>query len=1158
VLGDVLDLDEGRLNGAVADALRARLIERTADLRFAFVHDCIREAMLDRLRPADLRLLHQALAESIEALDDRRPETVLALARHYSLGEAGTPEKVYRWNEAAGRVALAAFAATDARQFFTDAALAAGEAAIAVDAPFEETFGVIMLRAGDAEAAHDHFQAALALTSEPWARAGIYVQLSRAELGLWNAAVSWEYVEAGLRAIGCGLPRNPVTLWLGAAQQGLIGLSCIVSGRGFGEVAGEEREKVRALVELYEAGAGASYYCARPISMAGLCLRALPLVARLGESREFSRVYNNLAVLAGSVGLGPVVDRLADRSLAVAETIGDPQLIALAQIHRAYGHELAGDTVRAATLADEALAHHGRWLDIQDLLTAVSSHPLSRELRGLTAEAHDVWMSAYDRTRHSNRPGASGNPYLFVGITIYAAAGRIAEAAHQLRLANDVMTDADSGPVRKALLTERKLRYMLEMDELEDYDRLAGEADRLHFNPLTTTFYLKGTFTWTAHAAIERLRRATSQERPARLTEARKRVRRERWYATEPIFRAHHIAHRAALAQIEHDDRLAMKLAAKAEVLAIKTEAPSIHFEVACIRARVAMDRGHRAEGARQARVAAQLARDHGWLRRRRLLQSEFGELGDFDSAAGRPHTAAASIVPSTGVIPSAASDHPHDKRTRRDRSLDTLLALSMASSQVHDPDELAWVALDQLVAQLGAERAFLFLADDDGQVDKPRAARNADGESLVDVHDYASTVVERVRVERTALVVTGTEEGAAIGSESSVQHGLRSILAAPLMLEGRFLGVVYLDSRLAKGVFTAEDVEILAAISNHIAVSIETARATRLELVVTSEREQRSLAETLRDSMTVVSATLEPVGVLERTLQTTARVITYDRAVALLVRDGTWTLTAVAGDLRFDGPVDLPDDPHLTGLTADGTGMIGSYDAPLPHLLGQPGSWLSVPLVARGELIGALLIAADEERALGPAQLELAATFAAQGIVAYENAKLFEAVERLATTDELTSLNNRRQFFNLGEAAFVQARRYRRPLAAIMIDIDHFKRVNDNYGHAVGDDVIRIVAARLKDTIREIDIVGRYGGEEFAMILPETDEDVKVVGERLCQAVSSERIMTDAGPLQVHISMGVATLTDRDISLAAVLSRADAALFRAKAQGRNCVVLAG
>jgi diguanylate cyclase (GGDEF)-like protein len=719
------------------------------------------------------------------------------------------------------------------------------------------------------------------------------------------------------------------------------------------------------------------------------------------------------------------------------------------------------------------------------------------------------------------------------------------------------MADADSGPFRKALLIERKLRYMLEMDELEDYDQLTAEADQLHFNPFTTSFYLKGIFAWTAHAALERLRRATPQERPARLVEARKRVRRERRYAKEPIIRAHHAVHRAALAQLEGNDRLALKLAAKAKVLAITTEAPAIHFEVACIRARVAIGRGHRAEGARQARAAAQLAHDLGWLRRGQLLQREFGNLGDLAAAASHPRSSAASVMPSSAVVPSSATDHPQDNRTRRDRSLDTLLALSMASSQVHDPDELAWVALDQLIAQLGAERAFLFLADDDGQVTRPSAARNADGENLVDASDYASTVVERVRVERTALVVTGTDEGAAIGSESTVQHGLRSILAAPLMLEGRFLGVVYLDSRLAKGIFTTEDVEILAAISNHIAISIETARATRLELVVTSEREQRSLAETLRDSMTVVGATLEPVGVLERTLQMTARVIHYDRAAALLVRDGKWTLTAVAGDLRFDGPVDVPGDPHLATLTAGRDGVVGFYDAPVPHLMGQPASWLSVPLVARGELIGAILIATDEPRALGPAQLELAATFAAQGVVAYENARLFKAVERLATTDELTRINNRRQFFQLGEAAFVQARRYQRPLAAVMIDIDHFKRVNDTYGHAAGDDVIRTVAARLTATVREIDIVGRYGGEEFSMILPETDEDVKIVGERLCHAISSERIITDAGPLQIHISVGLATLTDSDVSLAAVLGRADAALFRAKAQGRNCVVQA-
>ena len=99
--------------------------------------------------------------------------------------------------------------------------------------------------------------------------------------------------------------------------------------------------------------------------------------------------------------------------------------------------------------------------------------------------------------------------------------------------------------------------------------------------------------------------------------------------------------------------------------------------------------------------------------------------------------------------------------------------------------------------------------------------------------------------------MVTGSEEGAALGSQSAVVHGLRSIMIAPLQLEGRLLGVVYLDSRVAKGIFTEDDVDILAAITNHVAVSLETARAAQLEVAVQAARQQRDMAETLRAAMT-------------------------------------------------------------------------------------------------------------------------------------------------------------------------------------------------------------------------------------------------------------------------------------------------------------------
>ena len=149
-----------------------------------------------------------------------------------------------------------------------------------------------------------------------------------------------------------------------------------------------------------------------------------------------------------------------------------------------------------------------------------------------------------------------------------------------------------------------------------------------------------------------------------------------------------------------------------------------------------------------------------------------------------------------------------------------------------------------------------------------PHLGRDADGNDIDELTGYSSTLVDRVRDTGEALVVTGSEEGVALGSRSALVHGLRSIMIAPLLLDGRLLGVVYLDSRVAKGIFTADDVDILDAITNHVAVSLETARAAQLEVAVQAARRQRDVAETLRAAMAELSATLDPDEVLRRLLQ--------------------------------------------------------------------------------------------------------------------------------------------------------------------------------------------------------------------------------------------------------------------------------------------------
>lgn len=165
---------------------------------------------------------------------------------------------------------------------------------------------------------------------------------------------------------------------------------------------------------------------------------------------------------------------------------------------------------------------------------------------------------------------------------------------------------------------------------------------------------------------------------------------------------------------------------------------------------------------------------------------------------------------------------------------------------------------------------------------------------------------------------------------------------------------------------------------------------------------------------------------------------------------------------------------------------------------------------------------------------------------------RLYAEVQNLSITDPLTGLYNRRGFFEAGRREVERARRYGHTLSAIIFDLDHFKQVNDTYGHATGDRVLEAVTARCEDALREVDIFGRYGGEEFAVLLPETPlEDAKGVAERL-RHTAARPIETEEGALTVTISLGVAATRGDTADVQELLLRADRALYEAKNAGRN------
>ncbi|MBV8839140.1 MAG: diguanylate cyclase, partial [Alphaproteobacteria bacterium] len=168
------------------------------------------------------------------------------------------------------------------------------------------------------------------------------------------------------------------------------------------------------------------------------------------------------------------------------------------------------------------------------------------------------------------------------------------------------------------------------------------------------------------------------------------------------------------------------------------------------------------------------------------------------------------------------------------------------------------------------------------------------------------------------------------------------------------------------------------------------------------------------------------------------------------------------------------------------------------------------------------------------------------------------EELERLATTDSLTLCYNRRQFWALAEAEWSRFQRYQRPMSMMMFDVDHFKWINDRYGHEAGDHVLARIGEVCRTVKRSSDAIGRLGGDEFAMLLPETDiAQAMIVAQRLRDAMQASEITAGGDPIVAQLSIGIAQATPSHSGAMALLKAADDALYAAKKAGRNQIAVA-
>jgi len=242
-----------------------------------------------------------------------------------------------------------------------------------------------------------------------------------------------------------------------------------------------------------------------------------------------------------------------------------------------------------------------------------------------------------------------------------------------------------------------------------------------------------------------------------------------------------------------------------------------------------------------------------------------------------------------------------------------------------------------------------------------------------------------------------------------------------------------------------------------------------------------------------------------------------------------------------------------------------GEYEEPVTFMpckvlfdvsISYPGL-ISIPLKLGERRIGFLHLVMAPEVIFSGDEINLLQTLGDQFSAAVERARMYENFEKLAMIDSLTGLYNRRQLFNLGQIEFSRACRYNHSISVIMLDIDLFKKVNDVYGHIIGDQVLQQIATRCRSVLRSSDIIGRYGGEEFVILLPETGiHQAQNIANRIRLLVLDRPIMTDRGDVSVSVSLGISSMEgDCDSRLEWVIDQADQALLKAKELGRNRVI---